>query len=312
MKAIRLNTLPVKPALARLGLPLVLALAGLFTGGCAGIMTQKFPTDAGRIQVLVLPTGQDYESEHHGVQDQPLGVYRIKDSNFFVSNVQGDDDLAGTDFFFGAIGDAIVSGDIAGSAKKQVKDFEGHLNLDICAMAKQSVADAMAKGAPTTEFTMSPQDTSLQITPSLVLSARGQKTARLWVVLKACLADNNFDQIEWKCRYIAGLGKPRAFQGKGGWDSLPPKAVQAEVLADTNEAVRVMMLDLAGGLKGDKALEKDMMGCWVFYKNPRQARVRVYASTDKEDIVQPLVGDKEYFAGVNILPKDFAWEPDTP
>ena len=56
----------------------------------------------------------------------------------------------------------------------------------------------------------------------------------------------------------------------------------------------------------DDAPQADINGCWVFYKNPHKATVRVLSSDEQEDIVLPMVEDEEYFAGVNILPKNFA------
>ena len=146
----------------------------------------------------------------------------------------------------------------------------------------------------------------------MVFSYASKEKARLWVILKASFIDYNFNKIEWKCRYIAGLGKPRPFKGPEGWASLNPAALEAETIQDTQAAIGTMMKDLAGNLRTIDAPQVEMNGCWVFYKNPHKATVKVLSSDDQEDIVLPQVDDETYFAGVNILPKDFAVAPNNP
>jgi len=255
------------------------------SAGCAGIMTKPFPDQTSQIKMMVLGQEKSEQPNFFPFHDWPNGVYQIPDSNVFIANVQGDEDMIAPDILFGVIGIAVAGGDIAGASKNKLGDLDNRVNFDAPKITQTCFQEALGGLSGTRYFlTTDSDEASLQIFPYMVFSFAGTEKARLWVILKASLIDGNFNQVEWKCRYIAGLGEPRPFQGKDSW---------------------VMLLDLEGKLKNGQSPEEEASGCWAFYKNPRQVKIKMLSSDDQEDIVQPLVDDDEYFAGVNILPKDF-------
>jgi hypothetical protein len=185
--------------------------------------------------------------------------------------------------------------------------LEAHLTLDTQKMTQKCLSEALAQGSGGDRFVLAGEneESTLQIVPYMVFSFVDKEKARLWVILKTSLVDNNFNQVDWKCRYIAALGEPRTFNGQDGWASLQPREIEAEAIRDTQEAVRAFLADLQGKLRNEQAPREKVNGCWVFYKRPRKVDVKFLVRGDRDDIVLPMVGDGEYFAGVNILPKDF-------
>jgi hypothetical protein len=289
-------------------LVIVAYLCGL---GGTQVMAGPFPDTKSQIPILVLTQVMDDQTNLSPNKDMPRGIYHLPHSNVYISDVQGDDDLIAPAILFGLLGVAIAGGVMAGDDKNQVQDFENAITLDIPDIAQQSMVEALNAGAGGRRFALGAAsgDACLQIFPYMVYSYAGKEKARLWVILKASLVDYNFNKIEWKCRYIAGLGRPRPFKGPDSWGSLSQVALELEAVQDTQAVVQVMMEDLTGNLRNDNAPQEDINGCWAFYKNPHKATVKVLSSDDREDVVLPQVGDETYFAGVNILPKNFAVAP---
>lgn len=283
-------------------LPILLCFS---LSGCAGVMTQKFPDEQGKININVL--AKEDVKQHRVIQDWPFGTYRIPNSNVFIANVQGDEDMMLPDFFFGLAGVAVAGGDIAGNSKKKIKDFEARLTLDTQKLGQRCLAEALNGADDQKRFVLTDKDgeTTLRVSPFMVFSSVDKEKARLWVILKASLIDNNFNRVEWKCRYIAGLGKPRPFKGEDSWGALKDGELEKETELDMREAARVMVEDLQGKLRDDKAPTEKINGCWVYFKKPLRVDGKSFFRDDREEIVLPLVGDDEYFAGINILPKDF-------
>jgi hypothetical protein len=273
----------------------------------AQLMAGAFPDTQDQIAILVLTQAPGDSINTTGDRNLPLGIYHVANSNVYISDVQGDEDIILPGMLFGTLGVAVASGEIAGDSKSQIQDLEKAITLDIPKITEQKMEEALSAGAGGKRFTLgaSSGDSSLQIFPYMVFSFAGKEKARLWVILKATFIDYNFNKVEWECRYIAGLGKPRSFKGPDGWASLNPVALEAETLQDTQAVIGVMLKDLTGNLRNEKAPRKEINGYWVFYKDPHKSTAQVLSSDDQEDIVMPL-GDDKYFAGANILPKDFA------
>ncbi len=162
--------------------------------------------------------------------------------------------------------------------------------------------------------TSKPSD--IQIVPYLVFSFVDKERARLWTVLNVILIDHPNREADWMsnpkknpdwfCRYLVTVGDPRPLTGVDGWFTKGPGTIERTILKEVKSAVDVMLEDITGKLKDDKAPVEKMSGKWLFYLSPREVDIRVLKRTDNTDVVIPIVGDGEYFAGVNILPKDFA------
>lgn len=155
----------------------------------------------------------------------------------------------------------------------------------------------------------------VRILPYLVFSFVDREKARLWTVLMVVLVDqperdqgylgNPKKNPDWFCRYAATDGVARPLAGDGGWFGEGSNAVKKTASQEMKNAVDVLLDDLHGKLRSDKAPVEKINGKWLFYFKPRQVDARILRKTETGEVVVPLVGDNEYFGGVNILPANF-------
>ena len=279
-----------------------LLFLGFWCGGCAGVMTKPFPYPTSNLNIGIT----DKRSDNY---DWAPGSYHLPNANLCIARGQGAGDAEDAQALFGILGRAVAVGDLAGGIKKQLQGQEADLSFDLTAVTRQCLGEELApsKGASRFSLDQNWKEAPLQITPYAVLSFVDETKARLWMVLRVEWVDANVNQNNnWCCRYIVGLGEPRPLTGENGWAYNHGKILENSLLSDTRLAVQVMLDDLNGKLRTAAAPKESIVGSWMFYKNPHMAKVRILKSTNDWDIALPLVDDIEYFAGVNVLPKNFA------
>lgn len=282
-----------------------LIMSGILGGGCA-TMTKPFPNVEGTTKMVVTGDAPSY------LHDWPPGTYRIPDTNVLVSNSQGDESSIGPAILFGFAGVEINGGGIAAGIKDKLKGSEDALNLNIRDQADGYLQNALANSNGPGRFSYGNvgEGNQVIITPYMVLSYIDEVKARLWVILKAELFTPHNRFHDWYCRYIASLGDPRPLKGEDGCLTNQGKNLQNDLNLNMQAAFDVMFRDLYGNLRTGKPATGKMNGRWVFFKYPHKADVKVLERTDDWDAVLAMNDDDEYYAGVNILPKDFA-EPMT-
>ncbi len=117
------------------------------------------------------------------------------------------------------------------------------------------------------------------------------------MVLKVEWFDSFLNSNVWYCRYISGVDAPRPLAGKDGWTADNGDSMRA--------ALAAFLDDLNGKLKDEKIPKQKISGRFMFYKNPLTVDARILRQTPDWDVILPMVGDDSYYAGVNIVPKDF-------
>lgn len=158
--------------------------------------------------------------------------------------------------------------------------------------------------------------TDIQIVPYMVFSFTDREKARLWTLLDVYMVDqperekdflsNPKRKPDWFCRYVVTDGKSRPMTGLKGWFEEDSTVLKDTCSQEVKIAADVMLEDINGKLRPDKPPVEKINGKWVFYFTPREVDARIFEKTENREVVLPLVGDSDYFAGVNILPKDFA------
>lgn|GEM_PF-2487217 len=279
----------------------MLALTGLLAGGCATTMTKPFPDMKGQVSIIDAPKDPVY------MYDWAPGTYHIPDSNVYIAKLQGDEDTAVGAVLFGLVGTEITGGNIAKTVKKDLQGAEKELQFNLADITDEAIKNALS--GPETfgrvTFNGKPGSMALVINPYVVFSYVDETTSRLWVVLKVEWIDYNFNLKEWYCRYIAGVDKPRPLTGEESWTANKGELMKAALAENLKLDTEVMLEDINGKLKDDKIPMQKIRGKFMFYKKPLNVDVRVLKRDEDWDVVLPLVGDDSYYAGVNILPKDF-------
>ncbi len=271
-------------------------------------MTKSFPYPNSNLNIGIT-------NKSSADTDWAPGSYHLPNANICVANAQGDVEVTDAGYLFGFLGQVVATNVIAGGVKNSVQGKETNLSLALASITQQCLGEALAQSKTPSRFSFDQNwsESPVQITPYAVLSFVDADKARLWMVLRVEWVDNNVNQHNnWACRYIVGLGDPRPITGQNGWAANQGKYFEEMVRYDTRMAVQVMLDDLDGKLRKDQATLENMAGCWMFYKDPHMAKVQILKSSKDWDIVLPQVDDVEYFAGVNILPKNFAFLQSIP
>jgi len=279
----------------------LLLLVMSFGGGCASLTTKPFPRPQDRLGLL--PTN-DVPKE---TVDLPIGVYRIPDSNLYIANQQGDHALVGASALFGLVGAGVAAADTEGKNKSEVAGFEEQLGSDVPKIAEDLLKKRMVGKRAEERFFLSddPANSPIQITTYAVLSFIEDKRWRLWTVLKVDYFPSGYGNREWYCRYISGTERPRPMDGPEGWSANNGKNLRSSLEKNLSNSIDVMLKDLSGGLRPEKPQQIRSRGRWMFYKKPQENTVTVIEAGTDRSVVLPQVEEDEYFAGINILPKDF-------
>ena len=276
---------------------------GFLNAGCSTVMTRSFPGTEDSYQIAVT-------DKHAPEGDWAPGAYSLGKTNVCFAKTQGEKDPDTAQALFGLIGRAIAVGDMAGELKKMIQGQDEIFTLDLKGITQENLKRQLHSSDADSRFTAAPdwKTAPLQITPYAVFSFIDKEKARFWLVLRLDMIDpaSKYGKKKWSCRYLVGLGEPRPLVGDGGWASNNGKLLETTVQKDTALAVKVMLEDLEGNLRTGKEPKDGLWANWAFYKKAQWADIQKLKSEKDWDIVLPLVEDEEFFAGVNVVPKDFS------
>jgi len=277
---------------------LILCLAG----GSAAVMAKPFPSNTGPLKISFFSEGPN---AHRTQADWPQGTYRIPDSNVFIADLQGDENLSPAKQESDETGRTTLVGE--GTEEKPIRwsDLGPSLALDSEALAQKCLEEILAQEKGRFSPAEEDEKANLKISPYLVFSHVDKGKTRLWVILKVTYGDPRSDRPEWKGRYIASLGLARTYLGENGWTGQGGKLLQHAAEWDMRTALQVMMKDLDGKLRPENSPRQKVKGCWAFYHKALSVDAQILSKGPDKLIVLPMVGDTEYFSGVNILPDDF-------
>ncbi len=274
----------------------------LFLAGCAGMGTKPFPAVTGPVKISFFT---EKSNSRRYVADWPVGTYRVPNTNVFIADQQGDENLSPAELEANLAGKNTVVGE--GDTSVLMSDLAPSLGLDTEDMARKTLKDTLAQGKGEDRYRLAEEgeEGSLKIFPYLVFSHVDKGKSRLWVVLKAYYGGDDRDHAEWKCRYVTSLGLARTFLGENGWTGQGGKLLQHAAEWDMRTTLQVMLKDLEGKLRTENPPRQKVNGCWAFYHKALSVDAQILSKGPDKFIVLPLVGDTEYFSGINILPDDF-------
>ncbi|WP_294120642.1 hypothetical protein [Sphingomonas sp.] len=198
------------------------------------------------------------------MNDMPLGVHRIPDSNVVVSGHQKG---GGIGLLFGVVGMAIQSSANASGGTARVQNVEDNLRFDATAKATELTGAILADGTFGQRFTQQAADNILNVSPYIVITFQGENEVRPYIVLKTKLY-TAADQSPKAEKYFCCEGKALPLSGPGGLAENGGAELKALLTAELDTAIRVMLQDRAQPYTRDKATRITVKGNLPFVGKP--------------------------------------------
>ena len=245
------------------------------------------------------PIAIHFSDDKLGMNDLPLGAYRVPDSEVIVSGHQ----KAGVGAAFGLIGalvsDAIDTHRGAGTVESSAK----MLTLKLDDEARADIEAQLANEALKQKFTLAKAaGAHLEIVPAVILTFIDDTRARPYVELKVELL-NAANTSLWSTRYFASTGTERPMQGPGSWGEQDGAAFKASISASLAQAVKVMLNDVAMPYARDEKKMQLVQARVPYVKQRFQLLGLGLVEDDKYVAFVPKIGDAATMSGVNVLDK---------
>ncbi len=268
-------------------------MACLALGGCA-TYDRMAPAP-----VQAQPIAIHFSDDTLGLNDLPLGAYRVPNSEVIVSGHQ----KAGVGAAFGLIG-ALVSDAIDTHRGANVVDASAAmLTLKLDNEARADIEAQLADESLKQKFTLAKAaGVHLEIVPAVILTFVDDTRARPYVELKVSLQDAGNRSL-WDTRYFASTGVERPLQGPASWGEQDGAAFKASISASLAQAVKVMLHDVAAPYARDEK-QRRVAQTRVPYMKQRLQLVGVSLVEDDQYVAfVPKIGDVMVMSGVNVLDK---------
>jgi hypothetical protein len=284
------------PACRRLLSAFSLVLLVLLTGCASFNMTKQPPLQSKPPALAFTPGGLSKWS------DAPIGVYRVPESDVFISGHQKG---AGFGMFFGLIGVAVENAVGSAKGKEVVGTVESALRIELTPQAQEIATRLLGSERFAGSFAERSADGSpeLSVVTSVVATFVNNVDVRPYVVLKASMREPGAREPLWTTRYIASAGEARRMVGEDSWTSDDGARFKASVAQNLERAIKAMLTDVSGRHARD---DNDLMfvqGGFPFIKQKVQAvGYRIFEDDDSIAFI-PKVGDVIVFAGVNVMDK---------
>lgn len=245
------------------------------------------------------PIAIEFSKDQLGLNDLPLGAYRVPDSEVIVSGHQA----AGAGAAFGLIG-ALVSDAIdSHRGANAIESSTKMLTLKLDDEVRADIQAQLAGDALKQKFTLAKGTAArLTILPAVIVTFVDGTRARPYVELKVELLDAGGKSL-WATRYFASTGVERALQGPDSWGENDGAAFKASISASLAQAVKVLLNDVATPYARDEK-KMQLVQARVPYMKPRFQLLGLgLVEDDKYVAFVPKIGDVAVMSGVNVLDK---------
>jgi hypothetical protein len=238
------------------------AIAGASVTAAAPAAALDSPTQA------TAPTTIVYSDEGVSrMNDMPMGVHRIPDSNVVVSGHQKG---GGIGMLFGIVGVAIQSSANASGGTAKVRNVEDDLRFDATAKATEltnAILAADEKHRQLYSLAATTSGSTLNVSPYIVITFQGEDEVRPYIVLKSKLytAADPSPKAE---KYFCCEGKALPLSGPGGLAENGGAGLKALLAAELETAIRVMLQDRAQPYPRDKQSRIAVNGYFPFVGKP--------------------------------------------
>jgi len=199
------------------------------------------------------------------MNDLPMGVHRIPDSNVIISGHQKG---GGIGMLFGVVGMAIQSSANASGGTARVRSVEDDLRFDATAKATELTGAMLAAdGKFGQRFTLQAADNMLNVSPYIVITFQNETEVRPYIVLKTKLYTAG-DQSPKAQKYFCCEGKALPLTGANGLAENSGAGLKALLTAELETAIRVMLQDRAQPYIRDKEQRITVKGYLPFVGKP--------------------------------------------
>ena len=198
------------------------------------------------------------------MNDLPMGVHRIPDSNVIISGHQKG---GGIGMLFGVVGVAIQSSANASGGTARVRSVEDDLRFDATAKATELTGAILADGKFGQRFTLQAADSTLNVVPYIVITFQNETEVRPYIVLKTKLY-TPADQSPKAQKYFCCEGKALPLTGPNGLAENGGAGLKAVLTAELETAIRVMLQDRSQPYARDKQSRITVKGYLPFVGKP--------------------------------------------
>lgn len=259
------------------------------------------------MSVVVSPKGA-------GINDVPLGVYHLPDSNIYMSGHQKGG-LAG--LLFGPVGmlaqgavNAQAGKDAVGGAQNALRfDVSKEVGDDIGAALRSPRYGQAFRLASLGEGSGGPEMT---VYAYAVITFVNDTDVRPYVLLKVVPKSGQTVSPRHTTRYICCGGEATPFAGDHGLTANDGEGLRQLLTREVDEAVNLMLTDIAHPYARDDQHKIAVEGQFPFVR-PRVRTVGYLLSEDQDSIVfTPQLNNAVVFAGVEKVDKGWiAFHPAT-
>jgi hypothetical protein len=268
-----------------------IALSCLAFAGCASFDRMK-PAPA-----QTQPIAIQFSKDTLGMNDLPLGAYRVPDSEVIVS---GHQSTGGGAAAFGLIGVLVADAIDTHRGANAVSANEKALHIKLDQEARADIEALLGAGPLGQKFSFAKgQGKTLDILPAVILNFTDDTHARPYVEFKVALLDASGNSV-WDTRYYASTGAERTMDE---WAAQDGAALKASISASLRQAVKVMLSDVSSPYARDDKAVKLVQSRFPFVKQRLQVTGLGLFEDDQYIAFLPKIGDASTIAGVNILDK---------
>ncbi len=264
--------------------------------GCVSLQTSpRMPATGERVSVTAV-------SEPFGLNDVPVGTYRVPESAFAVRKYMEISTAAAA---FGGLGVLAAHSSGVDDSKASVGGVEGIFRFDMASETIRVIRALRAQGYGSSNLAAdgTTGGATLRLRPNTYLTTKDGNKARLYVILKSQLLDKSGSEVWWT-RYIYYVPGEYPIKGNGSWSANNGQLLRGKVAEGLAEAGKVLLKDSNGPSAG-----WDNRPVRIKMKIPGVDDIftlegTVLAQTDKTVILSPKTSTVSLFYGVSIIPKN--------
>ena len=271
-------------------------MLALIAGAVVGAPAAAAPETGDAPAQAPSPTRIVYSDEGMSrMNDLPMGVHRIPDSNVIISGHQKG---GGIGMLFGVVGMAIQSSANASGGTARVRSVEDDLRFNATAKATELTGAIVADGKFGQRFTLQAADSTLNVVPYIVITFQNETEVRPYIVLKTKLY-TPADQSPKAQKYFCCEGKALPLTGPGGLAENGGAGLKTLLAAELDTAIRVMLQDRSQPYPRDKQSRIVVNGYLPFVGKPFKMKGYDLGHYDDYALIDFTSG-MLVFGGVNI------------
>jgi len=264
--------------------------------GCGTIQTSpRMNASSGKLSVTAV-------SEPFGLNDIPVGTYRVPDTAFAVRKYTTVSTTAGA---FGALGVAAAHSSGADASKASVDGVEGIFRVDMAAetMRAMKTLRSQGHGGPNIAVDGTGGGATLRLQPRGYLTTTDGTTARLYLIVKGQVLDAGGSE-QWWSRYIYYVPGQYPIKGPNSWSANNGKLLRDKIAEGLAETGKVLLKDARGAEAGWEGKPVHIKMKFPGLDDTQALDGMLLSQSDKTVVLSPKINTISIFYGVSIVPRN--------